>query len=97
MANTKAKELKKESPAVETKTEEKQKLIPYIIPLDPGMGDDFQYFEMCVNGVYQRYPRGKKIELPIETIEFITERDELSKANAGDYAAFLTGNGAHIG
>ena len=37
MANTKAKEVKKESPAVETKTEEKQKLIPYIIPLDPGM------------------------------------------------------------
>ena len=40
MANTKAKEVKKESHAVERKTAEKQKLISYIITIDRGMGDE---------------------------------------------------------
>lgn len=101
MATTKTKEPEKEAVVSEqpkkTAEPKKPKLIPYIIPLDPAMAEDRQVFEMCVNGVFKRYPRGKKIELPIETIEFIVERDELSRANAADYAVYTRNNGAFVG
>ncbi len=40
-----------------------------MFPLDPTRKQDDQFFELCVNGVWFRYPRGEVVNVPKDIAE----------------------------
>lgn len=95
--NSQKKKEKPQETAPVRKADPSEQLMPFMIPIDPAQADGQQFLEVCINGKIGRFPRGEMLELPKYLVEFIIERDALSKANRSDYSGFSTGAGVEIG
>lgn len=56
---------------VKPKEEEK---VSYVIPKDPGLASNDQYFEWCCNGINYRFKRGELLTHPRSLYEAIYEK-----------------------
>ena len=46
-------------------------MVSYVIPKDPGMESDDQFFEININGINYRFKRGEALTHPRDFYEFI--------------------------
>ena len=48
-----------------------EEMVSYVIPKDPGMESDDQFFEININGINYRFKRGEVLTHPRDFYEFI--------------------------
>lgn len=56
--------------------------VTIVIPEDPRVKSDEQFWEHCLNGVVYRYPRGVPVELPKTLAETFLRKLRMQKESA---------------
>ena len=64
-------------------------MVSYVIPKDPGMESDDQFFEININGINYRFKRGEVLTHPRDFYEFIAYKLSLRENISPEVAEFL--------
>ena len=70
-------------------------MVRMIIPIDPRLDENHQFFEHCINGAIYRYPRGEEIEVPKTIAETLTRKMKMQRLSAIRVSQF-TGSGKKL-
>ena len=70
--------------------------IPFIIPLDPSVSSDIQWWERSINGHILRLQRGKLYELPRYLVDYIETRVRLRRMSEASAEVFTVGSGKQL-
>ena len=71
-------------------------ILPFIIPLDPGVDSRNQWWERSINGHILRLQRGKRYDLPRYLVDFIEARIQIQRVSDESVSVFTSGNGARL-